>query len=120
MNIIKQLVKLIKYLWNDTVSLMLLLIFIIFSVAEFINGPTPAAGIFAMAAMYVIYNVNEKGRFIEKIYEVAKSYRGLLSDLDLPLWRNRRMAVFEIIIYLIMALGSAWMMYILLTELING
>jgi len=79
--------KIFKYLWRDKVSLILFIIAVLSVIGHFTKdlNMTPFLG--GILALNIIFNINEQGRFFDRLYDLTvrfPMFNGILSLLGLP------------------------------------
>lgn len=120
MNIFNRFKDFLRYLGHSPVYMTLLVLFLLSGIWGVFYNQTPVLGAFLlMAAMNIVYTVNEKGRFFDKLLSLGDKYHGLLKELDLPN-PQRKTTIIETIVYTIIAIGSIWMFYVLAITLTYG
>ena len=74
--------RIFKYFWYDKVSLILLLLFIAMGVAYFIQLANYTY-VLLMAALNIVFMVNERGRFVDKVKYVLRDNPQFLQTLKI-------------------------------------
>ena len=115
----KHLKNFFKYLWNDSVSMILLIIFIAFAI-HYAGIDLAVTGLLGIAALFLVGQVNEKGRFIDFIIDKFKDRPTILQvlGLDVPDPSQRQRNWFEIIVLAIIGVATAFMLLYLIYTLI--
>ena len=109
-----------KYLFGEPVSLILVIVSIITGISYFYNIDIGSPLLFFFA-LYIIYVINEQGRLMDNIYNLAKEqqYEYLLSDLRLPPRREgkRKLTFFEILVKFLLIAGSIFVLVMLIISI---
>ena len=96
-----------KYFKNDLVSLWLLYIFILAGISGMSVTPGLSALLF-IAALYIIFMVNERGKFIDAILEYAETPLVVMLDL-FPQPKRKPHHWLEWVVYIALWSGGIFM-----------
>ena len=109
--------NLLKYYWNDKVSMWLLYLWILGAIGFAINGVLIGTGLMGMAALFNIYMVNERGRYIERLIETCLRTNDydVLEAMNIKITGKRRFPRHwtEIVAIIVLFAGSFFMAGIL-------
>lgn len=115
------MIRFFKALVSDTVSLILLILCIL-AVIGYYTKDLNMTPFLAIMALNIIFNVNEKSRFIENVIEIGSQpqYQGFLTllNLNIGIFRRRKKNWFEILVISLIIIGTAVMMVIVGKEFI--
>jgi len=88
---------------RDKVSLVLLIVFMVAGIGYFTGADRMGSPLLLIAALYLVYTVNESGKFFERLQELGDKYPGLLHDLGFSKFTQRKrwaeVIVFAFIIF---------------------
>ena len=108
--------NLLKYFWNDKVSLALFIVSLCMLIGWFTKGLDMTPFLAGVLCLYIIFQTNERGRFFDNFYYVLSkfpAFRGITAALGLPP-TNRQIKqkrnLLEIIVLTIIVLGSLFML----------
>jgi len=99
--------KPIKRLWEDKVSLSLFLLFVFGTIGFFTKELNVTAMLGPFGALYIMFQVNEKGKFFDKL---RADHDTVASEMGVGGIFKYRPTIFARIINLIMLLGFIFML----------
>ena len=108
----------LKRFWNDKVSLILLIVFMVAGIGYFTGADSMGSPLLFIAALNVVYSVNESGRFLQRLQDLEGEYPGLLHDLGLHEYHHKK-HWFEIFVQVLIYLGSLFVIGAIIAEFIR-